>query len=371
MDAMPEPSRVQPLRIDWRIAMACTVVLIAVFSTQNSAILGGAAAQQTFLQALGSHSLNWGTWLLLLPLVFAIGARGRAKGITDVRNVLLQILAGILVAVLHTVLVTTVRWSLGLTGRFGLWSMIQVMVSFSFAGSFLRYWLIAAAYHALESRREGRERDVREARLAASLAQAKLESLEQRLHPHFLFNTLNAITSLIRKDPPTAAVMVENLSDLLRAALDATPGREITLARELQLIEQYAAIQQARFSDRLRVSVNAAPDVLPAFVPPMILQPIVENAIRHGIAPREAPGAVAIEAARHDGMLRLTVRDDGVGFGRAPASSSGQGLGLGGTRERLGHLYGERFSLDIAPSTPTGTIVTIDLPFHTEARAIA
>jgi LytS/YehU family sensor histidine kinase len=370
MQGLSEPvgkTAVPTPRIDWRIAIACAAMLTIIFSTQNTAILGGAAAKQSFASAVLSQAMMWGLWLLLLPLVFAIGARARVSGFKDSTNIALQILAGIGVALLHSTLLTITRWSFGLTPS-GLRTVLPAMISFTFAANFLRYWLIAAAYHALAYHHEARERDVREARLATNVAEARLEALEGRLQPHFLFNTLNAIAALIRKDPRTAAVMVGHLSDLLRAALEAQPGggREVTLANELELLERYTAIQQARFSDRLSVSIDAAPGVLSAYVPPMILQPIVENAIRHGIAPREASGTLTIEAARCDGMLRLVVRDDGVGFGSAPTSTRGKGLGISGTRERLAALYGGQFRFDIAAATPTGTVVTIELPFHVD-----
>lgn len=354
------------LRIHWPAAVACAAALSVVFATQNNAILGGTAAAQSFTSALQSQAFSWGLWLVLLPLIFAIGAHARARTFKSLSTVVGQILAGIAVALLHSTLHATIRWSIGLT-PFPFRSALTTWISFTFAQNLLRYAFIAAAYHALASRAEERERDVREARLAANLAEARLGSLEGRLHPHFLFNTLNAITSLIRKDPPTAAVMLGHLSDLLRAALDAEPGREVTLANELELLERYTAIQLARFSDRLSVRVDVAPDALGAYVPQMVLQPIVENAIRHGIAPREAPGMLRIEAVRVDAKLRLVVRDDGVGFGAAPSPTAGKGLGISGTRARLDHFYGAAGSLEIAPATPTGTVVTIELPYHTDA----
>jgi two-component system LytT family sensor kinase len=220
---------------------------------------------------------------------------------------------------------------------------------------------------------ETRERMVNEARLRARLAEARLEALEARLHPHFLFNTLNTISSLIRSSPQAAIGVVDDLGDLLRAALHAEPGREVSLTEELELLRRYIDIQQARFPDRLRMSVHADPEARSAFVPQMVLQPIVENAVQHGIAPREAPGTVTIEASRQGDQLRLTVRDDGVGFGQAPPranNGNGRGIGLTNTRARLAELYGDRFVLDIAAAEPTGTIVTIGLPFHTTpARA--
>jgi sensor histidine kinase YesM len=222
--------------------------------------------------------------------------------------------------------------------------------------------------------------------MATHLAEARLAALEQRLQPHFLFNTLNAIAALIPGDPRAAQRMVEQLGDLLRAALNAEPGREVPLAAELDLLERYTAIELVRFPDRLRVDVRAGSEERAALVPQMLLQPLVENAIRHGVAPRDAPGTVVVVAERREGRLRISVRDDGVGFvgartgaqatfghlnGEASAASASQarpdigGLGIAHTRERLAAMYGSRSALDIAPNPPTGTVVTIDLPFRT------
>jgi two-component system, LytTR family, sensor kinase len=202
--------------------------------------------------------------------------------------------------------------------------------------------------------------------MAQAVAEARLENLEARLQPHFLFNTLNVIASLIRKNPPAASILVGQLGELLRAALSTETGREVTLADELRLLDQYMAIQRARFSDRLSFAVDAAPDTLGGYVPQMILQPMVENAVRHGIGPREAPGTVRVEACRLDGRLRLVVRDDGVGYGNAPPALHGNGVGLRSTRARLEHLYGGAAAFDIRATSPDGgTVVTIEIPFHT------
>jgi LytS/YehU family sensor histidine kinase len=251
------------------------------------------------------------------------------------------------------------------TNAFGFGAMVRAFATLNFPSDVLRYWLIAAVYHALAYHHEVRRRDVSEARMARTLAEARLENLEAKLQPHFLFNALNAIAALIRKDPPAAAAMVGQLSELLRAALSAEAGREVTLAGELRLLDQYVAIQRTRFPDRLSFSVHAAPETLAAFVPQMILQPLVENSVRHGIGARETAGTVNVAAARHGAMLRLTVHDDGVGFGNAPSSLRGSGIGLRSTRARLTHHYGADFAFDIRAAEPRGTIVTIDVPFHT------
>ena len=354
------------VRIDWRIAIASAAGLSLVFATQNTAVLG---FRQSFPTKLAAQSLSWAIWLVLLPLIFAISARAHRRGLRDWRSLALQIAAGIAIAALHGVLLAVARWLLGYGGTRPLIVVLRAQVSLNLPSDLLRYWLIAAVYHAIAYAREVRWRDVTQARLAQTLAEARLENLEARLQPHFLFNALNTIAALIRKNPPAAAAMVGQLSELLRAALSAETGRQVTLAAELRLLEQYMAIQRTRFSDRLTFSIHTAPEALGAYVPQMILQPIVENAVRHGIGPREAPGTIEVEATRQGGTLRLVVRDDGVGYGKGSPALRGNGVGLRTTRARLAHLYGERCMFDIRAASP-GTIVTIDIPFETDdARA--
>jgi LytS/YehU family sensor histidine kinase len=216
------------------------------------------------------------------------------------------------------------------------------------------------AYH-----RAVREQDLRAARLEVDLAEAKLASLEGRLRPHFLFNTLNTIGALIREDPGAAEVMLGQLSELLRASLRSDPTREVRLADELSLVEHYLSIQRVRFQERLRVSLDATESARQALVPQLLLQPLVENAVRHGIAPRESGGSVAVHADEANGRLRVIVEDDGVGMGNAPPAQSGSGLGLGGVQSRLAHLYGTDHRLDITPCSPSGTRITIEIPYRT------
>jgi signal transduction histidine kinase len=360
------PNESTSIRIDWRVATAAAAALALVFATGNTSVLG---FRQTFATKLVGQSIAWGLWLALLPLIFAIAARAHRRRFLDWRNVSLQLVASVAVTLLHGVLLGSLRWALGIGANRPLANVVYAFVSLNFPTGLLRYWLIAAVYHIIAYHREMRRRDVMQARLAQTLAEARLESLEARLQPHFLFNALNAIAALIRKNPPAAAVMVGQLSELLRAALSAETGRRVTLAAELRLLDQYMAIQRTRFSDRLTYSVHATPEALTAYVPQMLLQPIVENAVRHGIGPREAPGTVVVDARRHGGKLRLIVRDDGVGYGLAPASLHGNGVGIRATRARLAHLYADDCSFDIRSATP-GTVVTIDIPFQTdEARA--
>jgi LytS/YehU family sensor histidine kinase len=214
-----------------------------------------------------------------------------------------------------------------------------------------------------------RERELRAARLEAALATAQLQALQAQLHPHFLFNTLNAIASLIPEDAAAAEEMVEALSELLRAALQDGGAREIPLRRELDLADQYVRIQQLRFHDRLRVHRDVDPDTLDALVPPLLLQPLVENAIRHGIGSRPEGGIVTLRAHRENGWLLLAVEDDGRGLPAGTAVASGNGVGLTNARARLERLHGTSAQLELANGASRGTTVHVRLPLRRSSNA--
>ncbi|MEO6444471.1 MAG: histidine kinase [Gemmatimonadaceae bacterium] len=203
--------------------------------------------------------------------------------------------------------------------------------------------------------------------LQARLDQAQLQTLKLQLHPHFLFNTLNAITALIHRSPERAERMVAGLSELLRISLGSAAEQEITLARELEVLEHYVDIQQERFQGRLLVRFDVAPDVRHALVPNLILQPLVENALKHGIGPRAAGGVVDVRAHRENDALLLVVRDDGVG--EAAPSIRREGVGLTNSRARLASLYGDAQQLRARPRAEGGFEVSIVIPFHTEPAA--
>jgi two-component system, LytTR family, sensor kinase len=363
-DAPPE------VRVDWRIPTAVAAGLVLLFTVQNSIAPPGPRVNTSFGRTFGVQVVHWGAWLVLSPLIFASARRWRRRPRLTAGSVLRQFLTSLGVAFLHSAVAGTTRWALGWTENYELADVILATGFSNFGSNVLRYWLIASAYHAVAYHREVRDRDVRAARLEASLARARLDSLQGRLHPHFLFNTLNSIGALIREDPAAAERMLGSLSELLRASLNAEPSREVTLERELDLLRQYVSIQQMRFQDRLSVSIETAPDVMHAYVPHLVLQPLVENAIRHGIAPREAAGHVRIAAGRDGERLRLVVEDDGVGVTH-DSPQEGGGFGLSGTRARLEQLYGRQASLALHPRTPSGVSAVVDLPFHTAPLAVA
>jgi signal transduction histidine kinase len=227
--------------------------------------------------------------------------------------------------------------------------------------SVFMYFTVLGCVYAFTYYREARERETREARLAAQLSEAKLSALRMQLHPHFLFNSLNAITVLVR-DQRTheASDMLELLSRLLRQVLQTEQGEFVTLNQELQFIEQYLSIEQVRFSDRLQVRWSIDESVRGALVPVFILQPLVENAVRHGIAKRVENGTIEIVALPEGTWLVLRVIDNGPGH--EPTTETG--VGLANTRLRLQTLFGDQAELQLLPAPDGGTIVTVRLPLR-------
>jgi signal transduction histidine kinase len=228
----------------------------------------------------------------------------------------------------------------------------------------LIYWVILAVSNAFDYYRKYRERELRASELEKGLAQAKLQALQMQLNPHFLFNTLHSISSLMHKDIEAADRMIVRLSDLLRAAIDSARTQEVTLQQELNLLELYLGIEKIRFGSRLTIKMNIAPETLVAQVPSLILQPLVENAIRHGIEPRARPGCIELRAQRQDGTLALTVSDDGAGLNQLEPIK--EGVGLSNTRARLRELYGAAHHFELCRDTSGGVRVELGIPFREE-----
>jgi two-component system, LytTR family, sensor kinase len=236
-------------------------------------------------------------------------------------------------------------------------------LSLAFVIDLLMYGVIAGVTHALRYYAESRERERQTAALQASLADARLAGLRAQINPHVLFNTLNAVSVLAMKGDRTGVIRVVGLlSEILRSCLDESRGQEAPLADELRLVESYLEIQRIRFADRLSVDVDADADALAARVPTLVLQPIVENAVTHGVSNDPRPGRIAIRAHRENGYLHLNVSDSGPGFGKSP--HRGRGVGLSNIRERLQQLYGDTHRMSIGVSNEGGASVELALPYR-------
>ncbi|MDB4951431.1 MAG: histidine kinase internal region [Gemmatimonadetes bacterium] len=235
----------------------------------------------------------------------------------------------------------------------------------TFHQNVLEYALLLCVAHGITFYRRARQRELAASRLEAGMVRAQLQALKMQLHPHFLFNALNAVSTLMHRDVEAADRVVARLSELLRATLESGDEQEVPLAAEVSFLRAYLEIEQVRFGERLRVEVRVDPEALQARVPHLVLQPLVENAIRHGIAPRVGPGSVQVRADRVGGRLVMRVADDGLGLDAgAGADSAGVGVGLANTRARLEHLYGRDFRLELADRAGGGTEVTVEIPFR-------
>jgi sensor histidine kinase YesM len=314
------------------------------------------------------NSFDWLLYALLTPFVFRAGRRLPLEPPHLARNILLHLAGALLMCVAWAGLGTLLRLAIfplspELTGLTVLREFIAwVFTTLPFG--FGVYFALVGIEHSLFYFAQARERETQAARLAAQLAEARLSALRMQLNPHFLFNSLNAITVLVRDQNTTAASrMLELLSGVLRQVLRSDETNETTLATELEFLERYLAIEQVRFSDRLRPSIETDPGIAHAAVPRFLLQPLVENALRHGIAQRAAAGELQITARREAGNLVLTVRDDGPGL--ALGTPAPGGVGLANTRARLAALYGERASLHLTNAADgPGVVATVRLPYH-------
>ena len=225
------------------------------------------------------------------------------------------------------------------------------------------YLAVVGVEHGLRFFDEAREQEIQNARLSEQLSTARFAALSAQLNPHFLFNTLNTIAVLVRDGERTAAArIVEHLSDVLRRTLSRHRANEVTLDEELELVEQYLAIEQARLPDRLRVTFEVDPSARPAVLPGFALQHLVENAVRHGIARSPDAGHVSVAAHRHGDTLEISVRDDGLGIAEQAPTLAGHGIE--NTRARLRALYREAASLDVVRRIPRGTIATLRIPYR-------
>lgn len=312
---------------------------------------------------------TWLAWVVLAPIALWLRRRWPLERGALKRSLPVHLVAVLLLCALHSVVVLLPNWLIMQDGQPLPEGQLTTLLAYwwlrDLPFSALFYGLILGIGSALDYYWQFRERQLRASQLEAQLAQAELQMLKMQLHPHFLFNTLNGITGLVRDNDNAAAVqMLVGLSDLLRQTLDNAGKQEVRLSEELQWLELYLKLQQIRFSDRLQVSIKAAPETLDALVPNLITQPLVENAIRHGLAPRAQPGSVSLSAQRVNTRLELSVCDDGVGLPEGWQLQSSKGVGLLNTEARLQQLYGADFVLEVRNRDHGGVEALLAIPLH-------
>lgn len=319
----------------------------------------------SFPQLLALNLSYWYAWAVLTPGVLWLSERFPLGQRTWPRSVPVHLVGIIVATTLHVVLtVTSQRLINSLAGDLpGTWlSQAQRMLFLNFDWLMMTYWAIIGLSHSLRFHNEARDRALRASQLETRLVEAQLQALQRQLQPHFLFNTLNAISALMHRDVDAADNMIARLSDLLRLSLQTAGVQEVALKQELDFLAKYLEIEQARFRDRLSVSFEIDPDTLDVLVPNLILQPLVENSLKHGIGPRPTPGRVQIRARKMGTSLELEVHDNGVGMSASRLSDFNRGVGLANTRSRLQHLYGSNHRFEFRQPSDGGLSVVIAIP---------
>ena len=302
-------------------------------------------------------------WALLTPAIFVLGSRIGLERRALLWRILLLVAVGIVVSIVVYLLLAVARDQLFESAaiRRRPFRPRREIASFRFVPQLLFYFAILAAGFAREYFLRTRQQQAHAARLQAQLAEARLDALRMQMNPHFLFNTLHAVSAMVERDPAGVRRMIARLSELLRHTTDAHATDEVPLRDELDFLGRYIEIMEIRFPGRLKIERRIEPATLDASVPNLILQPLVENALEHGVSRTKEEGRITIASERRGDRLVLTVRDNGPGLNDA----SRAGVGLANTRARLEQLYGGAGTLTLTSPPEGGTVAEIALPFHT------
>lgn len=344
-------------------------------------IWAGPIYLETHLESMG-HSpvriFGWGVlmWLVWAPLTPAMIWLARRFSLIDgawKKSILVHLPAFLLMSIIHSAAATAIFISIRPFDEMGsrpafFWPQFLARIPGSFGSDLLIYSGVIGIFYAFDYYRKYRERELVTTRLESQLAQAQLDTLRMQLHPHFLFNTLNSIVGLVRDNKNGAAVnMLVGLGDLLRHTLEHSNRHEVELREEINFIKLYLSIQEMRFSDRLQIEFDIDPETTKAMVPNLILQPLTENALRHGIGRSTESGVVGITSAAENGHLRLTVYDNGAGLPDNWQLAGSTGIGLANTSARLQQLYDDDHQFDIRNRDSGGVEVVILMPLRTSS----
>ena len=359
----PAPAETGRVRVSlWAILAAWTVpAVLTAFETMMFSRSEGRPI--TLWRAFVAGASGWYVWAASTPLIALVALRFPLARRVRWNAVVIHIATFLLVD-----LAASVVWALAAVWVRGAHFVAALGNWFIAALPFavLVYAAIVGIFYSFLNRAKLRVHERDAARLAQQLSEAQLASLRMQLRPHFLFNSLNAIMALVRDGESSRAVdALELLGDMLRITLRTGPSHEVPLAEEITFTRRYLDMEQLRFGERLRVIFDVPPALLDAAVPLFVLQPFVENAIKHGILDRRRGGTIAIEARAQDGRLRLCIRDDGVGLGPGWNAEPASGVGFANARTRLLHLYGDAAALEVgAGPDAVGVMVSVTLPLR-------
>ena len=353
--------------VRWLLVAGCWTVLALVFASQSYVYSAVSDEQKDWDRIFLWTLTDWYLWAALSPFILWLAHRYRFERGSWRQALVVHLPASVLFALLHLALQAVVQYFTGWAhiGRAPVLTAFLYFFAKKIHLDLLTYWAIVGVSHSALYYRRYHQREAQAHKLEAELARSQFQTLQMQLHPHFLFNALHTISELIHRDPHAADRMVARLGDLLRLALEREAAQEVPLRQELEFLQKYLEIERTRFHDRLTVEVIVESQVLDTRVPSMILQPLVENAIKHGVTPRPAAGRVEVSAERDGRVLRIAVRDDGVGL--PEGSESGglrEGIGLRNTRRRLEQLYDGQQRFELRNRVGGGVEALLAIPFR-------
>ncbi len=347
----------------WLLLVGFWSILGLMTATLSHSRMVAVEQPTVYLRWLAESLLIWNFWSVASPFIFKLGSRAYADRSHRIKGAIILLAVGLLVTVAYTMYQIAV--SMWVMGESFAQYRNTVMAQLTWFGpySLLIFGGVVALGYAQAYRKRWEENEQAVRALENQLAQAQLDVLKAQLQPHFFFNTLNSISVLIRKgDTNSAQAMLTRLSELLRYTLAIGKRQTVPLSDEIEFVRGYLEIEKARFGERLKFELEAAPETLVLPIPPLTIQPIVENAVRHGISERDSGGTVSIHAGREGDLLVVSISDDGVGFEESKCKKGGSGLGIGHTSARLEQIYGDRSTLCIESQEGKGTVVTIKIP---------
>lgn len=341
--------------------------------------LGSGEDAVSWVEAMTLGIVDWYLWAVISILIFKLSRRLPFDRARWPRSLAVHTVAAVVLSAVQIFFYNAAfrpldgyfmqTWPpLGIEGW---WEMFWLWVQVKFHIGLMTYAIVAIVSYAVSFYQRYRQEELQASELRAQLAGAQLEVLKSQLHPHFLFNALHAISSLMQEDIEAADNMIGRLGDLLRRSLRRASDQEVTLREELEFAERYLEIERVRFSDRMQVKLDVDPEVMDVSVPNLILHPLVENAVRHGISGTVDGGTVRVAASRVGDALELVVSDNGVGQNGSDRSAQGGGIGLANTRERLRRLYGDRHQFTIQNGSGAGFTVTIRMPLRKHREDVA
>lgn len=351
----------------WAVIAGCWTVFAFAYSSHLYVYHNLLGEPTTWQLQVAEAFANFGVWAALTPFILLLARRFPLRARDWLAFAGVHLVAALVVSLVQVVVHTVLDLGF-IHGQFNMRSMssgFQALFARTYHFGLLVYAAVVGIHEVVIAYRN---QEVRASQLEARLAEAQLEALKMQLNPHFLFNTLHAISALMHKDVRDADRMIARLSEFLRMSLESGNVQEVTLKRELEFLERYLEIEKIRFRDRLSVEMAIDPETLDARVPNLVLQPLVENAIRHGISKRRGAGRVEIRARRRGDSLELRVLDDGAGLDTSRGGVS-EGIGLSNTRLRLEQLYGDRHSFTAGGRPEGGFEAALTIPFAVDALA--